>query len=174
MLRALVDPRTPGAACRAARGPRPGHRRARLLDRRLRQRLARRSRGSRTRSAGSATGGGFATRELYTDFDEALFDALRPSILTGIADYIVKDDLLDRAVQVTLVHDPRERGASPEKALWAAFEAARPMLLGALLDDVSAALKTLPSVRLTGCPGWPTSRSGPWPPSAGAGSRHSS
>ena len=26
-----------------------------------------------------ATGGGFATRELYTDFDEALFDALRPS-----------------------------------------------------------------------------------------------
>src|SRR5215210_4027649 len=85
-----------------------------------------------------ATGGGFATRELYSDFDEALFDALRPSILTGIADYIVKDDLLDRTVQVTLSTIPENR-RKPEKVLWANFEAARPMLLGALLDDVSAA-----------------------------------
>ncbi|MDP8908635.1 MAG: DUF3854 domain-containing protein [Chloroflexota bacterium] len=98
-----------------------------------------------------ATGGGFATRELYTDFDEALFDALRPSILTGIADYIVKDDLLDRTVQVTLSTIPESR-RKPEKALWAAFEADRPTLLGALLDDVSATLKTLPSVRLDRLP----------------------
>jgi len=94
-----------------------------------------------------ATGGGFATRELYTDFDEALFDAIRPVILTGITDYIVKDDLLDRTIPVTLSPIPEDR-RRPEKALRAAFEAARPRLLGALLDDVAAALRTLPGVEL--------------------------
>jgi len=98
-----------------------------------------------------ATGGGFATRELYTDFDEALFDAMRPAVLTGIADYIAKDDLLDRTVQAVLEPIPEERRRS-EKALWAAFEKARPRLLGALLDDVAAAIKTLPNMQLQGLP----------------------
>jgi hypothetical protein len=31
-----------------------------------------------------ATGGGFSTRELYTDSDEVIFDAMRPVILNGI------------------------------------------------------------------------------------------
>ena len=98
-----------------------------------------------------STGGGFATRELYTNFDEALFDAMRPVILTGITDYVVKDDLLDRTIQVTLSAIPEDRRRT-EKALWAAFEAARPRLLGALLDDVAAALRTLPNVQLRRLP----------------------
>jgi hypothetical protein len=98
-----------------------------------------------------ATGGGFATRELYSDFDESLFDALRPVILTGIADFIAKDDLLDRTVQVTLSAIPDDR-RRPEKSLWAAFEAARPHLLGALLDDVAAALRTRREVSLPRLP----------------------
>ncbi len=133
-----------------------------------------------------STGGGFATRELYTDFDEALFDAQRPIVLTGITDYISRPDLLDRAVQVTLAQIPDDERRD-EKALWVAFEAARPRLLGALLDDVAAALRTLPSVRLARLPrmadfalwsvaaergrGGPTSRSGRSPPSAGGASR---
>ncbi len=98
-----------------------------------------------------ATGGGFATRELYSDFDESLFDALRPVILTGIADFIAKDDLLDRAVQVTLSAIPDDR-RRPEKSLWAAFEEARPHLLGALLDDVVAAVRTRRAVNLPRLP----------------------
>jgi hypothetical protein len=98
-----------------------------------------------------ATGGGFATRELYTDFDEALFDAMRPVILTGITDYVVKDDLLDRTIQVTLSAIP-PGARRPERTLWADFDGDRARLLGALLDDVSAALRTLPSVRLDRLP----------------------
>lgn len=98
-----------------------------------------------------ATGGGFATRELYSDFDEALFDASRPVMLTGITDYVERDDLNDRAVPVTLAAIPADRRMD-ERRLWAEFEAARPRLLGALLDDVSAAVRTLPSVRLPSLP----------------------
>lgn len=98
-----------------------------------------------------STGGGFATRELYTDFDEALFDAMRPVALTGIADYVAKDDLLDRTIQVTLSAITEER-RRPEKALWTAFDKARPRLLGALLDDVAAAIRMLPTVRLPRLP----------------------
>ena len=35
-----------------------------------------------------ATGGGFATRQLYTDADEVLFDAARPIVLNGIEDMV--------------------------------------------------------------------------------------
>ena len=49
-------------------------------------------------------------------------------------------------------HDPRERRRKPERVLWAAFEAARPRLLGALLADISAALGALADVRLDRLP----------------------
>ena len=35
-----------------------------------------------------ASGGGFSTRQLYTDADEVLFDAQRPIVLNGIEDII--------------------------------------------------------------------------------------
>jgi hypothetical protein len=98
-----------------------------------------------------ATGGGFATRELYTNFDEALFEATRPVVLTGITDYVVRDDLLDRTIQVTLSAIPEDRRRS-ERELWATFDAARPRLLGALLNDVVAAFRTRPGVRLQRLP----------------------
>ena len=44
-----------------------------------------------------ATGGGFATRELYTDADEVLFNATRPVIVNGIEELATRSDLLDRA-----------------------------------------------------------------------------
>jgi len=47
-----------------------------------------------------ATGGGFATRELFTDEGEVIFDAQRPVILNGIAEVVVKSDLLDRTILV--------------------------------------------------------------------------
>ena len=56
-----------------------------------------------------ATGGGFAARQLYTDADEALFDAARPAILNGIEDIVTRPDLADRAVFLTL--DPSRRRA---------------------------------------------------------------
>ena len=49
-----------------------------------------------------ATGGGFATRQLYTDGDEILFDATRPIILNGIEDIVARPDLADRSIFLTL------------------------------------------------------------------------
>lgn len=98
-----------------------------------------------------ATGGGWATRELYTDFDEVLFEACRPVLLNGISDFIARPDLLDRAIQIHLPTIPDERRRD-EKELWAAFEASRPRLLGALLESVAGAMRELPNVHLDRLP----------------------
>jgi hypothetical protein len=39
-----------------------------------------------------ATGGGFATRELYTNDEEVIFDAKRPLVVNGIEDFITWAD----------------------------------------------------------------------------------
>jgi hypothetical protein len=95
-----------------------------------------------------ATGGGFSTRELYTDSDERIFDATRPVMLNGIEDVATRSDLLDRAVILTLPTIPDQRRRDEEELL-RDYEAVRPRVLGALLDAVSAALHNRPSVRLT-------------------------
>jgi hypothetical protein len=77
-----------------------------------------------------ATGGGFAVRQLFTDQDEILFDACRPVILNGIEDIVTRADLADRTIFLTLEPIPEER-RQPEQALWAAFGAERPHILGA-------------------------------------------
>lgn len=59
-----------------------------------------------------------------------LFDAARPVILNGIEDIVTR----------------------PEKELWAEFNAARPQLLGTLLDAVSHGLNRLPDTRLDSLP----------------------
>jgi hypothetical protein len=98
-----------------------------------------------------ATGGGFAVRQLFTDEDEVLFDATRPVILNGIEDIVARPDLADRAVFLTLEPIPEER-RRPEAELWAAFEAERPHILGALLDAVVEGLKRLPETHLPKLP----------------------
>jgi hypothetical protein len=98
-----------------------------------------------------ATGGGFATRQLYSDADEVLFDACRPIILTGIEDYVGRADLADRSVFITLEPIP-EAARRPEAELDEALERARPRILGALLDAVAHGLGHLPDVRLSRLP----------------------
>jgi hypothetical protein len=98
-----------------------------------------------------STGGGMATRELYTDGEEKLFDAMRPAVLNGIEDFVGRSDLADRCVTVALQPIlPSHR--KPESVLWAEFERARPHILGALLDAYSAALGKLRQVRVAELP----------------------
>jgi hypothetical protein len=98
-----------------------------------------------------ASGGSFAIRQLYTDADEALFEAACPAILNGIEDVITRPDLADRAIFLTLpyVHDTRRR---PEKEIWREFERAQQRILGALLEAASHGLRTLPGIRLPRLP----------------------
>jgi len=98
-----------------------------------------------------ATGGGFGTRQLWTDQDEVLFDGQRPIILNGIEDIVTRADLADRALLLTLEPIPKGRRRS-EKDLWAAFEAEHPRILGALLDAVVEGLSLLPDTRLDELP----------------------
>jgi hypothetical protein len=87
-----------------------------------------------------STGGGFSTRELFSDGDEILLNVMRPVILNGIDEVISRSDLLDRSL---LLHLPRLSSRFDESSFWAAFDEARPRILGTLLDAVSTALANL-------------------------------
>jgi hypothetical protein len=98
-----------------------------------------------------ATGGGFATRTLYSDADETIFDATRPVVLTGIADFVTRGDLLDRSLIVRLgAIDDEDRRT--EVDFWRDFNSVQPLILGALLDAVATALARLPTLRLPRVP----------------------
>jgi hypothetical protein len=87
-----------------------------------------------------ATGGGFATRELYANDEEVLFDAKRPILLNGIEELATRSDLLERAIVLSLPTIPEDRRRT-EAQFWREFEASRPLILGGLLDAVSGALR---------------------------------
>lgn len=94
-----------------------------------------------------ATGGGFSTRELYTDSDEVIFDLTRPVILNGIDHLAERPDLADRAIVLNL--PPIDESARREEAdIYRQYEEERPYILGALFTAVSQAMSRLPEVRL--------------------------
>jgi hypothetical protein len=86
-----------------------------------------------------ATGGGFSTRELYTDADEVFFDAMRPIILNGIDHLAERADLADRALILNLP-PIEENNRRDEAQLYAEFERDLPQILGALFTAVSGTL----------------------------------
>ena len=98
-----------------------------------------------------STGGGFATRELYSDTEETIFDAERPVIVTGIEELATRSDLLDRALVVYLPTIPESDRCS-ERELWGDFERLRPRILGALLDAAACAVRELPTTHLEATP----------------------
>jgi len=98
-----------------------------------------------------ATGSGFSRRQLWTDEDEALFQARKPVILNGIEELATQADLLDRSLILNLpaIRDTDRR---TEDEFWAAFEAARPRILGALLDAISMGLRRISQVKFERLP----------------------
>jgi hypothetical protein len=107
-----------------------------------------------------STGGGFSTRELYTDQDEVLFGGKRPIILNGIDDTATRPDLADRSIVQTVTEITEKERKLENKELWPEFERKRPRILGALLDAVSHGLKNLPAWCSTASHGWPILRFG--------------
>jgi hypothetical protein len=98
-----------------------------------------------------ATGGGFGTRELYSNAEEVLFDAQRPIILNGIEELATRGDLLDRAIILYLPTIPEAQRRS-EAEIWRDFEATRSKILGALLTAVNGALAKVATVKLDRLP----------------------
>jgi hypothetical protein len=98
-----------------------------------------------------STGGGLGTRTLYSDDDETTFDVMRPVILTGINEIAMRADLRDRALMLALPSIPADKYRD-EETLWAEFNTVRPLVLGALYDAVSRALRDWSATSLESSP----------------------
>ncbi len=98
-----------------------------------------------------ATGVGSTSRKLYTDTDEVVIQACRPTILNGIPAIATRPDLVSRSI---VVHLPeiRDRQRRDEFSLYAAFQEARPAIIGGLLDAVSASLRCVSDVSFEQAP----------------------
>lgn len=85
---------------------------------------------------------------LYSDAEEQIFDAQRPTILNGIPTAATRPDLTERAIVLTLplIRDEKRQ---TEAEFWCAFDRALPPILGALLTAVSTALAGVSMVSLT-------------------------
>jgi hypothetical protein len=98
-----------------------------------------------------STGAGFATRKLYDDAEEVVFEATRPLLLNGIGGFTKRPDLLGRAVVLELPVLP-ESERRTEQEFWDAFEEAEPRILGALLDTLAGTLARRDHVTLSSLP----------------------
>lgn len=98
-----------------------------------------------------ATGSGLATRKLYTDDTQTIFNGCRPILLNGITDLATRGDLLDRMI---VLHLPKieESERRDERAMLREFEIVQPRILGAMLDAVSAALRKADKIKFTKLP----------------------
>jgi hypothetical protein len=98
-----------------------------------------------------ATGGGFSTRELYTNDDEVLIQVTRPVMINGIPLASERPDLLDRSIVIILpVIAPNRRRT--EREFWASFTKAHPKIFGALLTALSAAIRNADRVHIEEMP----------------------
>ena len=97
----------------------------------------------------AVTGDGDVRRRLYSDADLAVFAFRRVVLLNGIDLGAMRDDLAERLMTVE-VHPITRRRYDAD--LMAAWEAAHPRILGALLDLAAQVLTVLPDVRLADPP----------------------
>ena len=87
-----------------------------------------------------STGGSHASRRLYSNQDEVVISAQSPVILNGIEEVVIRQDLADRTIHLSLDAIPESRRL-PDDELWAKFKAVHPLILGALLDAMVYGLK---------------------------------
>lgn len=94
-----------------------------------------------------STGGGFASRQLYTNGEEHIMETKRPVVLNGIAVVATRPDLIDRVIHVDMPTIPPE-ARKDDADTSTAWERDRPLVFGALLDLFADALRILPNVVL--------------------------
>jgi len=94
----------------------------------------------------AATGDGLVKRTLYSDADVTVLNYRRVLVVNGIDVGAVRGDLADRMIPVEL-HPIAAQDRRTDRDLWAAYRAAHPRLLGALLTLTSQVLAALPAAR---------------------------
>jgi hypothetical protein len=90
-----------------------------------------------------ATGGGQATRTLYTNTDETVLLLKKPIVINGISVIVTAQDLLDRSIHVDL---PEIKERMTVSEVDSRFLAAHGKIVGALLDLFVRVLAELPKV----------------------------
>jgi hypothetical protein len=98
-----------------------------------------------------ATGGGFATRQLYTDTEEIIMTSKQPIIMNGITNFAERQDLADRSIVVNMPTITK-RSRKTEWKVWRQWESVKPGVLGALCDAVSEGLRNLNEITLANPP----------------------
>jgi hypothetical protein len=99
----------------------------------------------------AVTGDGIVERALFTDDDISVISFRRCIALTTIDAGRLAGDLAERLLVVELARIPTDR-RRPDAEISAAYSAARPRILGALLDLIVDALGALPAVQLDELP----------------------
>jgi hypothetical protein len=98
-----------------------------------------------------ATGTACGKRRLWTNADEHLVAAERPVILNGISPLLVRGDLADRGIVISLPEIPDD-ARRPREEMQQAFAEVAPGVLAALLDGLVTALRRLPTLKLARLP----------------------
>lgn len=95
-----------------------------------------------------STGGGFATRQLYTNGDEFVLESKRPVMLNGINRVATQPDLIERAITIEAPIIPPGSRVS-EQDLSANWSIDRKSIFIGFLDRFSAALYCLQNIQIT-------------------------
>lgn len=95
-----------------------------------------------------ATGGGFASRQLYTNGEEHVMETKRPVVLNGIAVVATRPDLIDRVIHVDMPAIPAD-ARRDDADTHAGWERDQPTVFAGLLDLFADALRILPTVTLS-------------------------
>jgi putative DNA primase/helicase len=98
-----------------------------------------------------ATGTGLGTRQLYTNSDEQLFEICRPAMLNGIPELATRSALRDRSIVLVLPPIPDDQRRD-EDTFWQEFNEAKALILGAICDALSSALRESPHTKLSALP----------------------
>lgn len=98
-----------------------------------------------------ATGGGWATRALFTDDEETIIDVKRPIILNGISDIVTRGDLMSRSMIVNMPVIPDARKQT-ERKMMKDFEAVKPRILGAICEILQFTLSNIDNVQMPAFP----------------------
>jgi hypothetical protein len=100
---------------------------------------------------GIATGIGDAKRQLYSDADESILEALNPILINGIEGLMTRPDLTDRSLSVMLapIDDKIRRD---EAEIDEEIARVAPGVLALLLDALVQVMRALPTLKLSRMP----------------------
>lgn len=99
-----------------------------------------------------STGGGYASRKLYTNDEEVTYEAKRPVLLNGINPVTTQSDLVSRVVRIECPSLEDSATRLDDRELADVFKKRAPLALGFLLDTMAEALSVLPSIELSDKP----------------------